>query len=79
VPLFLRLGGDALGQLEHDRHEQLHRKSFGDGATQLGQAVTTDASGNVLFAGYLNGAVDFGKGPLLSAGGSDVFVAKLSP
>lgn len=35
--------------------------------------------GNVLVAGFFKGAADFGGGPLASAGGADVFLAKLAP
>lgn len=43
----------------------------------VGQSVAADSSGNVLVTGSLNGTADFGGGPLVSAGGTDVFVAKL--
>jgi hypothetical protein len=49
---------------------------FGDASNQLGQSVATDASGNVIVAGPLQGAADFGGGSLTSAGSVDIFVAK---
>jgi hypothetical protein len=60
--------------------------AFGDVGTQdqlslngYGLSVAADASGNVVFAGALTGVVDFGGGPLTSAGLDDVFVAKFAP
>jgi hypothetical protein len=48
------------------------------GATnaQNGASVTVDALGNPIVTGYIQGAVDFGLGPLTSAGNGDIFVAK---
>ena len=46
-----------------------------NGAKGLGLAV--DASGAILLTGFTYGTVDFGGGPLVSAGGSDIFIAKL--
>ncbi|WP_437952030.1 hypothetical protein WME98_15695 [Sorangium sp. So ce296] len=39
----------------------------------------SDVSGNYYVSGAFEGTVDFGAGPLTSAGGSDVFVLKLDP
>jgi hypothetical protein len=50
---------------------------FGDSDTQFGKAVAADALGNVFATGEFWGTVDFGGGPLTSAGGWDVVVAKL--
>ena len=46
---------------------------------QWGTGVASDAAGNVLVTGFFEGTVDFGGGPLMSAGSSDVFVVKLEP
>ncbi len=52
------------------------RTCTGEGTQQL-WGVEVDASGNVLVTGTFHGAVQCGKGePLVSNGGSDVFVAK---
>jgi hypothetical protein len=48
----------------------------GSTSTDGGQAVATDANGNLLVTGYFNGTANFGGSPLVSAGGKDVFVAK---
>jgi hypothetical protein len=37
-----------------------------------------DGNGDVLVAGFFTGTVDFGGGPLTSAGGADIFVVKYS-
>lgn len=57
----------------------LWSKRFGDSANQLGVSIAFDVQNNILLAGSLVGAADFGGGPLASAGGNDVFVAKLDP
>jgi hypothetical protein len=54
-------------------------KRFGDAAPQVGQGIAADAAGNALVTGYFNGTVDFGAGPLTSAGGADIFLAKFGP
>lgn len=53
-------------------------KAAGDATgIQQGNAVAADPSGDVIVAGAAAGAIDLGGGPLTSAGGLDVFVAKL--
>ena len=55
-------------------------RGFGDSAFyQVGQAIAVNATGNLLFAGYFFGALDFGGGLLTSAGDADVFVASFAP
>jgi hypothetical protein len=54
-------------------------KRFGDGSDQYANSVAVDASGNVIVTGRFMGTVDFGGGPLTSAGGMDIFVAKFKP
>jgi hypothetical protein len=55
-------------------------KRFGDGADlQVGHGIAADATNNILLTGFFNGVVDFGGSPLVSAGGSDLFLAKFSP
>jgi len=55
----------------------LWSKRFGDASTQTGGKIAIDRSNNVLIAGNFEGAVDFGGGPLTSAGGIDICLAKL--
>jgi hypothetical protein len=38
-----------------------------------------DGASNVVATGFFNGTVDFGGGPLVSAGGNDIFLAKYGP
>src|SRR5262249_30873799 len=57
----------------------LWAKRFGDTSDQYGWGIAADASGNVLVTGFFGGAIDFGGGPLMSAGGLDIVVAKLDP
>lgn len=52
---------------------------FGGSAFDYGYGVAIDPSGNVLVTGAFYGTVDLGGGPLASAGGHDVFVAKYGP
>ena len=53
-------------------------RRFGDADDQLGWAVAIDSASNVVMTGYFNGTMDFGDGPIQSAGGHDIFVAKLA-
>lgn len=50
---------------------------YGDGATQVGSGVTTDARGNVILTGAFEGTVRFGGGERVSAGGLDIYVVKV--
>jgi hypothetical protein len=58
-----------------------YRWSKGFAGTQLQQVhgVATDSADHVLFAGRFFNTIDFGGGPLVSAGFYDVFAVKLSP
>jgi hypothetical protein len=49
----------------------LWSQAFGDASNQNGNGITVDSMGNVLVAGYFEGEVDFGGGPLVSAGWFD--------
>jgi hypothetical protein len=44
-----------------------------------GSGVTIGGSGNAIVTGVFTGTVDFGSGPVTSAGSDDVFVAKYDP
>jgi hypothetical protein len=57
--------------------DHLWSERFGDGSSQTALAIAVDVSGDAIVAGYFEGAVDFGGGALTSAGGEDIFVAKL--
>jgi len=53
-------------------------KRFGSGTT-FADSVASDAAGNVIIAGRLMGAVDFGSGPPAGGTGWNLFVTKLGP
>jgi hypothetical protein len=54
----------------------LWSSSFGDGDDVDPNSLCTDVAGNTFLAGWFEGGIDFGSGPLISAGGKDVFLAK---
>ncbi|WP_437613083.1 hypothetical protein WMF20_11085 [Sorangium sp. So ce834] len=51
-------------------------QSFGNGNYDNVSSVATDSSGNVIITGYFSDTVSFGGTPLVSAGSTDIFVAK---
>lgn len=52
-------------------------KRFGDASTQSAEGVAVDTTNAVIVVGTFQGTVDFGLGPVTSAGGTDIFVLKL--
>ncbi len=52
-------------------------QSFGDSADQHLTSLAVDTSGNVTVTGQFQGTIDFGDGAHTSAGGNDIFVAKI--
>lgn len=54
----------------------LWTKSFGDLSHQVGYSIAFDRSGNAIVAGKVQGGVDFGGGPLTSAGDADILISK---
>jgi hypothetical protein len=54
----------------------LWSQGFGGTGDDYGASVALDVSGNVLVTGNFDGTVNFGGGNRVSAGGSDIFVAK---
>jgi hypothetical protein len=54
-------------------------RRFGDSADQRATGVAVDAANNVVLVGSFSGSMVFDSTLLVSAGGSDVFVAKLGP
>ncbi len=53
-------------------------KRFGDLPGQNAYGVATDLDSDVIITGAFGGTVNFGGGDLTSAGGADIFVAKLN-
>src|SRR5262249_15653532 len=56
----------------------LWSQRFGGTGSDNGTDIAVDGNGNVVFTGSFLGTVDFGGGPLTSAGGTDIFLVKLS-
>ncbi len=56
----------------------LWSQRFGDTDLDGGGAIAVDGAGDVLVTGRFRGRVDFGGGPLTSAGSRDIFVAKFA-
>jgi hypothetical protein len=54
----------------------LWSQHFGSTDDDEGYSVAVDGSENVFATGYFSGTVDFGGGDLVSAGGTDIFLAK---
>ncbi len=50
-------------------------QGFGGVGLDNGFAIGTDGAGNVLVTGAFSGTVDFGGGPITSAGAGDIFIA----
>ncbi|MDC0741479.1 hypothetical protein [Polyangium mundeleinium] len=57
----------------------LWSKRIGGSYEQSATVTVTNSADNVLLAGHFQGVVDFGGGPLTSAGYRDIYVAKLDP
>ena len=55
----------------------LWSRAFGGISQEQGNGVAADSDGNVVLTGAFHGTVDFGGGPLTSAGSDDIFVVKL--
>jgi hypothetical protein len=54
-------------------------RGFNGETDQRIRAVAAGADGSVLITGEFSGTIDLGSGPLMSEGGTDLFVAKLDP
>jgi hypothetical protein len=73
-------GGSDVAIAKYDKDgvfQWAHR--YGDAQNQEPDGIALDSAGNVVVAGDFYGSIDFGGGPITSAGQGDVFVAKLSP
>lgn len=57
--------------------EHIWSERFGGLSNDSGRSMSPTADGGVLVTGFFRGTVDFGGGPLTSAGEHDVFVLKL--
>jgi len=54
-------------------------KLFGNAGSPTCTGIAIDAEGNIVVAGYFDETLSFGEDTLVSAGSSDIFVAKLDP
>jgi hypothetical protein len=52
---------------------------FGNTQYDCGYGIAVDPFGNLLVTGFFRQTVDFGGGPLVSAGSEDIFLAKYAP
>jgi len=87
----LDFGGGPLASVQEDIYlaklnssgAHVWSKRFGDSDnapnTQAANGMSADIDGSILLTGLFQGAVDFGCGPLTSAGSSDGFVTRFSP
>lgn len=57
----------------------LQSKRFGGLGDESALDLAVDHDGNVLLGGFTTGSVDFGTGPVTSAGGRDALAVKLTP
>lgn len=57
----------------------LWSRRLGGGTTGFNTSVRSDSAGNIVITGSFQTTIDFGAGPMTSAGGADIFVAKLDP
>jgi hypothetical protein len=70
-------GGDDIFFLRlNSQGNPLWSRRYGSQGQDVGITLTVDGAGDVLLTGVIGGTVDFGGGPLASAGGLDVFLAK---
>ncbi len=53
--------------------------TYGAEREDVGYDIAVDKAGNTVTTGWFQGKVDFGSGPLVSAGNKDVFALKLDP
>jgi hypothetical protein len=57
----------------------LWSKGFGDASNQYAASIAVDANGYSMLLVQGAGTIDFGLGPLTSAGSYDVFLARFAP
>ncbi|MFO0760678.1 MAG: hypothetical protein U0359_29640 [Byssovorax sp.] len=70
-------GGDVFVAKINTAGNQVFAGRYGDASRQEPKSVTLDPSGNVVVCGLFAGSINFGSGNMTSAGGNDIFVAKM--
>lgn len=78
-PLTSAAGMDAFLAKHDSGGNHVWSRAFGGAGTDGGTALAIDGSGNTIVTGHFFGTVDFGGGPIVGAGGSDIFVARYGP
>ena len=78
-PLTTQGGDDAFVVKLDASFTHLWSRIFGASNLQVVHGVAVDPGGAVIVAGYFGTAIDFGMGPMTSAGQADAFLARLSP
>ena len=68
-----------VAQYSSDTGAPVWVRRYGGTSNDFAAGLAADANGNVVLSGGFSGSVDFGGGPLTSAGGYDVFAMRLSP
>lgn len=69
----------ASGPSRGDPLPHLWSVRFGDANDQRTDSVVLDGNGNIIIFGSFFGSIDLGGGPLVSAGGRDLYLAKFTP
>jgi hypothetical protein len=77
APLASAGGGDVFVSKRDPLGGHLWSKRFGGAGEQRGVSLAVDGAGDVVLVGTFSGSIDFGGGPLTSAGGVELFVARL--
>ena len=62
-----------------NQHDFQWTKSAGRQGKAQGEAISTDAEGNIYITGYFQGTADFGNFGLSSKGSNDIFITKYDP
>ena len=76
-PLVSEGGTDAFAAKLDPDGNHLWSQRFGGAGDDWAHGLALDATGAPVFAGSFASSIDLGGGPLMSAGGDDIFVAKL--
>lgn len=74
------VGNRDLGLVKLDPSgKHLWSRRFGSNLDELGVSLAVDPAGSVIITGSFDDSLDFGDGPMRTAGRSDVFIAKFAP